>query len=64
MCVPFWLLSFTLFCFLSLSLSLVFFTLLMVLFASASETNRLGFAEILLQWGRGGYVQKGGGQGT
>ena len=40
------------------------FSLLVVLFASASETNRLGFTEFLLQWGRGGYVQKGGGQRT
>ena len=37
----------------SLSLSIIFFTLLVVLFASASETNRLGFTEFLLQRGKG-----------
>ena len=51
------------FSFFSLSLSLIFFTLLVVLFVSASETNRLGFTEFLLKIkGGGGEVctERGG----
>ena len=52
--------------FLSFSLSLYLFSLLLLVvrFPSASKTNNLGFTEFLLQWGRGGYVQTGGGQVT
>ena len=47
-----------------LSLSLIYFTLLVVLFASASETNRLSFTEFLLQQrGKGRFVQGVGGEG-
>ena len=60
--VPFWLL-FDLLFFL-FSFSLIFFTLLVILFASASEINRLGFTEFLLQQGgRGGMYRKGEGRG-
>ena len=48
-----------------LSHSLLFtLLLLVVLFASASETNRYSFTEFLLQQGgRGGFVQEVGGEG-
>ena len=50
--------------FLSLSLSLIYFTLLVVLFASASETNRLSFTEFLLQQGEGRVCTRGRGRGN
>ena len=54
------------FSFFSLSLSLIFFTLLVALFASASETNRLGFYRVFITnrgGGGGGLYRKGRGRG-
>ena len=51
------------FSFFSLSLSLIFFTLLVVLFASASETNRLGFYSFYYNGGGGGWLYRKGREG-
>ena len=53
------------FSFLSLSLSLIYFTLLLVLFANASETNRCSFTEFLLQQrGKGRVCTRSRGEGV